>query len=223
MTETPAADAGDQADHQSDEALEANADAGPARSLPTGDPRVRIGAVVAVAIVVGIVIWLIVGRGSNSNAAASTPTTTQPVSGPVVKSIGPVAFNPASLRSEAVKIGQPIYWAGAQAGHTYEFTRTTGDNLYTRYLPVGVKAGAPGSSYLIVATYPDANAYRGLLAVAHGQQVNVPGGGIALVDASYPKSVHLAYPGVPYQVEVYSPTPATALRVATSGKVAPVG
>lgn len=220
MTETPA-DAGHQADQQSDQAPEANADPGPTKTSATNNPHVRIGAVVALAIVAGIVIWLIVGRSSNSNA--TTPTTTQPVKGPVVKSIGPVVLSTASLRSEAVKIGQPIYWAGAQRGHTYEFTRTTGDNLYTRYLPVGIKAGAPGSGYLIVATYPDANAYRGLLAVARGQQVSVPGGGIALVDASYPKSVHLAYPGVPYQVEVYSPTPATALRVATSGKVGPVG
>ncbi len=221
MTNTPA-DAENQSNPESEQVPETNAGApGQAKnSTPTG-PRVRIGAVVALAIVAGIVVWVIVGRNSNSNPAAAT--TTRPASQPVVKPIGPVALREAALRSEAVTIGQPIYWAGAQRGHRYEFTRTNGDKVYVRYLPSSVKAGAPGARYLIIATYPDTNAYRGLLAVSNGQQVRVPGGGIALVDTSYPKSVHLAYPGVPYQVEVYDPSPATALRVATSGKVAPVG
>jgi hypothetical protein len=192
----------------------------PPRTSAAGKSRIRIGAVIALAIVAGVVAWVIVDRHSNSNASS---TTTQPVTGPVVKRIGPIAMSKASLLSEAGKIGQPVYWSGAQRGHTYEFTRTTGNNVYVRYLPAGVKGGAPGSAYLIVATYPDSNAYRGLLGAANGQQVKIPGGGIALVDASYPKSVHLAFPGVPYQVEVYDPSPAVALQTATSGKVAPVG
>jgi hypothetical protein len=220
MTETPA-DAGHQGNQAPQQAPEPNVEAPrAAKSSGKNKSRVRIGAVVALAIVAGVVAWVIVDRHSNSNASS---TTTQPVTGPVVKSIGPVAMSKGSLHSEAARIGQPVYWAGAQRGHTYEFTRTTANNLYVRYLPAGVKGGAPGSGYLIVATYPDTNAYRGLMAVAHGQQVKLPGGGIALVDASYPKSVHLAFPGVPYQVEVYDPSPATALQVATSGKVAPVG
>ncbi len=223
MTNTPA-DAGNQSNPETEQAPEANRGAtGPAKNSAPANPRVRIGAVIALAIVAGIVAWVIVDRNSNSNPSAATTTGTQPVTGPVVKPIGPVALREAALRSEAVNIGQPIYWAGAQRGHTYEFTRTNSNKLYVRYLPSSVKAGAPGSKYLIVATYPDTNAYRGLLAVSNGQQVKVPGGGIALVDTGYPKSVHLAFPGVPYQVEVYDLSPATALRVATSGKVAPVG
>jgi hypothetical protein len=35
-----------------------------------------------------------------------------------------------------------------------------------------------------------------------GQEKTVPGGGTALVDAGYPQSVHLAFPGVDYQLEV---------------------
>ena len=42
---------------------------------------------------------------------------------------------------------------------------------------------------------------------------------MALVDESYPNSVHVAYPGVDYQVEVYDPSPARAREVATSGLV----
>jgi hypothetical protein len=44
-----------------------------------------------------------------------------------------------------------------------------------------------------------------------------------VVDKTYTKSVHVAYPGVAYQVEVYDPSPATARTVAVSGDVRPVG
>ena len=91
-----------------------------------------------------------------------------------------------------------------------------------RYLPLGVKAGAPEGKYLIVATYPFPKAFAALQAVAHGSQIGLPGGGIAVVDQAYPKSVHLAYPGVAYQVEVFDPSPARARQVAVSGDVQPV-
>jgi hypothetical protein len=59
--------------------------------------------------------------------------------------------------------------------------------------------------------------------VANGKGIEIPGGGLALVHEGYRKSVHLAYPGVDYQVEVYDPSPRVARRVAVSGKVRPVG
>ena len=59
--------------------------------------------------------------------------------------------------------------------------------------------------------------------VSDSQEKAVPGGGIALVDAGYPSSVHMAFPGVDFQVEVYDPSPQRALAVALSGDVQPVG
>ena len=47
--------------------------------------------------------------------------------------------------------------------------------------------------------------------------------GIALADAGYPQSVHLAFPGVDYQIKVYDTSPQRALEVAVSGDVQPVG
>lgn len=175
-------------------------------------PRARlVSAVLAIAVAAGIILWLLVG-GSSKN---STP------SGPVVQPIAPVALSASGLRTLVRAAGQPIYWSGLKAGYSYELSRTSNGNVYVRYLPAGVKAGAPGAKYLIVATYPFANAYNALKATANGSSIPIPHGGIALVDAKHPKSVHLAYPGVPFQLEVFDPSPALARSVAVSGDVRP--
>jgi hypothetical protein len=179
-------------------------------------PRVRLGAVLALAVAAGIVAWATVGRGSSTSP---TQTTAGPVA---AKPIAPVALSSAGLRTLARAVGQPIYWDGPKPGYMYELRRTSNGNVYVRYLPPGVKAGAPGAKYLIVATYPFRNALNALKAVANGGQIKLPGGGIAAVDASYPQSVHLAFPGVGYQVEVYDPSPTRARRIALSGHVRPV-
>jgi hypothetical protein len=179
-----------------------------------GRPRVRLSAVIVLAIAAGVVAWVLIGRGSSSS-----PTT----AGPVAQPISPIALSASGLRTLALGASQPIYWAGPKKGYMYELTRTTAGRVFVRYLPAGVKAGAPGANYLIVATYPYPNALNALKAVSHKAQIAVPGGGIAVIDKTYTKSVHVAYPGVAYQVEVYDPSPATARAVAVSGDVRPVG
>ena len=165
------------------------------------------------ALVAGGVAWVLVGN------SGSSPRTT---AGPVVQPISPIALSAQGLRTLARAVPQPIYWDGPKQGYLYELTRTTTGRIYIRYLPTGVKAGAPGANYLIVATYPYPSALNALKAVAHGKQVTIPGGGLAVVDPTYPKSVHLAFPGVAYQVEVYDPSPAVSRAVAVSGHVLPV-
>jgi hypothetical protein len=178
-------------------------------------PRVRLGAVVALALAAGFVAWVVT---SNRNSGSSPRTT----AAPVVNAIAPIALSASGLRTLAGAVKQPIYWSGPKQGYMYELTRTKEGRIFVRYLPAGVKAGAPGAKYLIVATYPFPKALSALQAVAKGNQIGLPGGGIAVVDKTYPKSVHLAYPGVAYQVEVFDPSPARARQVAVSGDVQPV-
>jgi hypothetical protein len=191
-----------------------------------GRPRFRVGAVVALALAAGIAAWVIVGRhDSTPSSTASTSNTSASTapSGPVANPIPTVALSADALQTLAKTVGQPIYWRGPKQRFTYELTRTASGRVFVRYLPRGVKAGAPGAHYLIIATYPFPNALRALKAVSlRGAQRALPGGGIAVVDQAYPKSVHIAYPNVDYQVEVYDPSPKVALQVATSGKVRPV-
>ena len=52
--------------------------------------------------------------------------------------------------------------------------------------------------------------------------IRLADGGIGVVDGTYPKSIHLAYPGMSYQIEVYDPSPSAGRELVASGAIAPV-
>jgi hypothetical protein len=184
-------------------------------------PRLRIGAAVAVAVAGGLGAWAIVGSEDDgpSTPAASSATTAS--TAPSAKPIAPVGLSANGLETLIASVRQPIYWAGPKPGYLYELTRTSTGNVFVRYLPLGVKVGTKQALYLIVATYPYRNALQALKGLA-GPKLTIPGGGLAIVDQKDPKSVHLAYPGIQDQVEVYDPSPARSVAVARSGAVRPV-
>jgi hypothetical protein len=165
--------------------------------------------IVVAAAAAGVGAWLVAARSSSSNQATRVAPT------------APVALSASGLKTLAGVVGQPIYWAGPRKHYFYELKRTANRNVYIRYLPPGVNAGAPGHRYTIIATYPFPNGLAALKRVAGGRGIDLPGGGIALVDEKHPTLVHLAFPKVDYQVEVYDPSPARALALVTSGRVRP--
>ena len=175
-------------------------------------PRVRIAAIVVIAVVAGVVVWSI-ARGSSSSSD-STP--------PKVRAVAPVALSAAGLAALAHTVGQPIYWAGPRQHYLYELHRTTDGNVYIRYLPPGVDAGATGGDYLTVATYPFDGAFDALENVKEGQHIAIPNGGTAVIAPNYKKSIHLAFPKVNYQVEVYEPSASQVLELVRSGRIRPV-
>jgi dipeptidyl aminopeptidase/acylaminoacyl peptidase len=177
------------------------------------DPRILVGGLIAFATAAVLIAWLFV------SGSGSSPATKRSVATP----IKPVAVSASGLSTLARAVGQPIYWAGQRPGYLYELTRTANGNVYVRYLPPGVDAGAKGANYLVVGTYPFPGAFATLQKLAQGRGINLPGGGLALVDKRYPKSVHLAFPKVDYQVEVFDPSPKRALSVASSGEIRSVG
>jgi hypothetical protein len=61
-----------------------------------------------------------------------------------------------------------------------------------------------------------------MLSALSGTKRPLPGGGLALITPGHPKSVYLAFPRTPVQVEVYDPSPAVARAVALSGRVVPI-
>jgi hypothetical protein len=190
-------------------------------------PQVRIGAVLALALAAGFVAWLVIHRSDDSTtgttptrtstSTSSTETTTQ------AQAIGPIGVSRSGLANLARSLHRPIYWAGPRPGFNYEVTQTTLGNLYVRYLPPGVQVGDKRARFLIVVTYPFAGALPALKKVAANRAISLPGGGIAFVDPGYPKSVHMAFPGVDYQVEVFDPLPRISRRVALSGKIRTIG
>ena len=137
----------------------------------------------------------------------------------------PSAASPAQLRSLATTLSHPIYWIGQKRGYTYELTRTSQGQVYIRYLPPGVHVRAPGQ-YLTVATYPFPGAYDAILRLARHQNttmLKLPNGGRAVIDPTNPKSIHFAYPGSDYEMEVFDPSPARARQIVSSGQITTVG
>jgi hypothetical protein len=182
--------------------------------------RVRLGAVLALAIAGGLVAWA-VADNRRADDVTKSPLTTY-VSSVVAKPIAPIGLSANGLRTLIKSVNQPIYWAGPKSGYLYELTRTNAGKIFIRYLPPDAKVGSKQATYLIVATYPFRNAFQALKNLPDAKQVTIPGGGVAVVDANHPESVHIAYPGINYQLEVYDPSPAQSLRVAKSGDVRPV-
>lgn len=186
--------------------------------------RIRVGAVVAIAVGAGLGAWALVAHNDDSSSASSEPVAATPAATPTVtaKPIAPIGLSAKGLRTLTASIDQPIYWAGPKPGYVYELTRTSTGKIFIRYLPPGTRVGSKQGAELIVATYPFRNALKALKGLAGGKKLVVPRGGIAIVDRGHPQSVHLAFPGVDNQVEVYDPSPARSLAIARSGAVQPV-
>jgi hypothetical protein len=173
---------------------------------------VGLAAVIAVAAAAGFVAWL-VHRGDGGSSGAETSAT------------GAYALTAAELASLAGSVAHPIFWLGPKRDVTYEVTQTANGNIYVRYLPAGVDVGSK-TPYLAVGTYPFPGAYaavRKQAAATGAVTARLADGGIALLKNSYPQSVYIAYPGVDYQVEVYDPTPARAMRLVAAGELARLG
>jgi hypothetical protein len=131
--------------------------------------------------------------------------------GPTVAKAAAVAVTPAALAKLAAKLGRPVYWAGTDAGKTYELTQTPDGRIYVRYLPAGVPVGAP-RPYLTIGTYPVKSAYSVTRAAARkpgSVLVKVPGG-VAFYSDARPTSVYIAFPGIDEQIEVYDPSASAA-------------
>ena len=169
-------------------------------------PRIRLGAVVALLLLAGLIVWL-VARGAGTSSSDNTEKTK------------PVAVSAAGLATLASALRSPIYWAGPKADSTYELTKTAAGRVYVRYLPKGVDVGAD-DPYLTIGTYPFNGAYNATSNLAKGPnavRVPVGGGGVAFYSKDMPTSVYVAYPGSDFQIEVYDPSPAAAPPAARIG------
>jgi len=131
------------------------------------------------------------------------------------------AVSLTALKTLASTLKHPLYWAGAEQNVTYELTRTDTGQYFIRYLPPGAKVGST-EPYLTIGTYPLANAYettRRLSAAKTSVRVIIPGSGLAFYEKDRPTNFYLAYPGAPYQVEVYDPSAVQALELVKAGRI----
>jgi len=180
-------------------------------AAPNGRRRrsIVIGLVVVAAVAGGAIAWVLFGRASSDK--------------PQVVPIAPVGLSASGLRALSAVVPQPIYWAGPRKGYLYELKRTSDGSVYVRYLPPGVSVGESGDGYLVVATYPSADALSALQKSANGQGISIPGGGLAVVNPKTQKSVYVALPDEDYEAEVFDARLAGALALVKAGLVRPVG
>lgn len=185
----------------------------PAEPGAARPPRLRLTAVLVLALLVAFGVWMLV-RGSDDESAA--PPTAEP---------GVRIADLAELLAVAAAAGGPVYWAGPRPGLRYELSQTASGRIFVRYLPPGVEAGDPSPGYLTVGTYPAEDALEATRRLGEEDGAvtrELPGGGIAVYNESTPTSVYLAFPGVERQVEVYDPSAKAARQVAYSGAVTPL-
>jgi hypothetical protein len=177
----------------------------------SGANWVRITAAVVLAIVAGVIVWLIVKGGGDDHKAVGPSSSAS-------------AASLDTLHAMPGEVGHAVYWAGPRSGYTYELTEVKG-NIFIRYLPPGVQVGDPRPDYLTIGTYPSAKSYRALTRQG-GRRGNgsrrAAGGGIAVWSEGRPQSVYVAYPRSNIQIEVYDPLAKRARRLATSGSVEPI-
>jgi hypothetical protein len=174
---------------------------------------VRFGALGIVAAAAAVTIALVLDKGSSP---APTPGT--------VTSVGPVVLSASGLKALVADLNQRVYWAGPVVGQKYELTRNTANDVYVRYLPPGVKAGEGQGQYAVIATYPYKHALAALKAAPDSRLFTVSGakGAVAEIERGTPTSVHVAFPHVNFQIEVYNPYAPSARRLARSGALRPV-
>lgn len=152
----------------------------------------------------------IVASGFLTNAAGTAETTTR-------------AVTAAQLADYSSALGQPIFWLGARAGMTNEFTRTSTGRIYVSYLPKGAALGTR-TAYLTVGTYPVNDAYAVTRQLTGSSNtLTTTAKTVALSLKTKPLSEYVAYQGTNYQVEVYDPVASVARGLVAAGLVTKAG
>jgi hypothetical protein len=172
------------------------------------NPTTRAQAVLCVVLLAMIAAWS-VGCGDDAPAAGEARIV-----------------NAAELSDAAANAASPIYWLGERGGTELELTEEDSGRVYVRYLEDVADAGDDQARFLTVGTYPSEDGVAELRRAARNGDgtaiARTDDGAVLLVDPHSPNSAHLAYPEAGPQVEVYSPTPGQALKLASRGAVRPV-
>jgi hypothetical protein len=169
--------------------------------------RIGAGAALALAALIGLVIWLVVDSGSNNSSKPEGESVVTIVSA-------------NGMRTLAKALHQPIYWVGKRPGAKLELSQLPNGRLYVRYLPGDAKAG-DRRKFLTVGTYPMQNAFS-VVQTASKKQGAVPvavAGGAALYHRDNRRSVYLAFPESNYQIEVYAPNGTLAESLVDANRV----
>jgi hypothetical protein len=172
----------------------------------------RVG-VIGLAVAVALIAWLTTRGGDSGSEESNAPE--EPASRVVSE---------AELGETAAKLGQPVYWAGAQPGDELELTELSEGGTQVRYVPEGTEVGEGSAALLTVGSYPLADPEKDLEGFAKrpGSIVRHAKDGTEVVSSEESAtSVYFVSPDNNVQVEVYDPSPQRAMSLALSGRVQP--
>lgn len=158
---------------------------------------------------------LLAGCGGGSDSDSSQPASPG----------GAEIVSADSLRQTASEGTTPIYWAGERTGTRLELSRPDKTRTYVRYLTHDAEAGNKRADFLAVSTYVQPHAASSLRRQGKrsgGTVARAPGGATVYYERDNPRSVYLAYPGTPVEVEVFDPSFKRALRLVDSGAIVAV-
>jgi hypothetical protein len=139
-----------------------------------------------------------------------------------------VALSESELLEKSGTLGHPTYWVGPRPGTTsYELTTTPDGRNYIRYLTGDAEAGDPLPSFLTVGTYSVPNAKQALQKAIEGGEGKVKVShhdGYEVLAGGSGANAYVVFDDQPdLQIEVFSPRPGEALKLANSGALIPLG
>jgi hypothetical protein len=176
----------------------------------------RRAATVALAVLAGLLTWLLLEPSNVKDPSTDNTSTATGVA--TIKSA-------AELERLADSIGHPVYWLGTPAGFKNELTLLADGRVFIRYLPPNVRAGDPRFGFTFVDTYPQRGALDTVRAAIRNdgaRRVSVAGGGLAVTNRRLPNIVYVAYPGSDYLAEVFVGSPKLARDLVSAGQVQPI-
>lgn len=125
------------------------------------------------------------------------------------------------LIAASQNIGFVVYWNGEISDTNLELTVLTEGQVFVRYLPKDVAAGA-AEPYFTVASYydPDALAKVQNVGGASGAKlVNYAGGAIAASASEADSNIYFAFDGYPVLYNIYSPDPQVGWNALETGTI----
>lgn len=155
-------------------------------------PLLFLGSLVAL-VILSVAGYFIFSHLSSSNDAQKTQ--------------GQVAMSADDLRSVVLAKHLTVYWAGPMTGARYALVNRAG-SYFVRYLPNGNGINDTATSFRVIATYPQKNAF--LIAQSAGGVTgnvgftNADGNAVFYVK-SRPTNVYMGIKGKDIQIEIFDP------------------
>jgi hypothetical protein len=171
--------------------------------------RAVIASALTASLLTGGVAYLIISlTGSQISEAGAT--------------LGQVALSESQLRDQIISKKLTAYWVGPVSNAKYSLIANSNGQVFVRYLLDGKGLEDTNAKYLVVATYPQSDAFS--ITKAAGNQPNAISftnvdGAQVFYSKSFASNVYVAYPDVPYTIEIFDPTDGGALSLATTAGV----